>query len=190
VARYRCDYDLKHKQLQGFSDPTLYTTRFTPPQLELIELDDAQWVKFQQRPARTYSKRIAMLPKQLPLIDLGVSALILLVLKTGLPTFIGDDVNRMREAARQTLGLFTTLPFFQRLFRVSGFEEEAAQMEQGQAGPESLTDRLLDAVCLLGSLERCQDQLSAFCGSGVDMPILMPPLGVESARAVIQAFRR
>jgi alkanesulfonate monooxygenase SsuD/methylene tetrahydromethanopterin reductase-like flavin-dependent oxidoreductase (luciferase family) len=108
----------------------------------------------------------------------------------GLPTFIGDDVNRMREAARQNLGLFTTFPFFQRLFRVSGFEEEAAQMEQGQAGPESLTDRLLDAVCLLGALERCQDQLSAFRGSGVDMPILMPPLGVESARAVIQAFRR
>ena len=81
VAQYRCDYDLKHKQLQGLSDPTLYPTRFTPPQLELIELDEAQWVKFQQRPARTYSKRIAMLPKQLPLIDLGTSALILLVLK-------------------------------------------------------------------------------------------------------------
>jgi transposase InsO family protein/transposase len=81
VAQYRCDYDLKHQQLQGLSDPTLYTTRFTPPQLELIELDDAQWVKFQQRPARTYSKRIAMLPKQLPLIDLGTSALILLALK-------------------------------------------------------------------------------------------------------------
>jgi hypothetical protein len=81
VARYRCDYDLKHKQLQGLSDPTLYTTAFTLPQLELIELDDAQWAKFQQRPARTYRKRIAMLPKQLPLIDLGASALILLALK-------------------------------------------------------------------------------------------------------------
>ena len=81
VARYRCDYDLKHQQLQGLSDPTLYTTHFTPPQLELIELDDAQWVKFQQRPVRTYSKRIAMLPKQLPLIDLGASALILLAFR-------------------------------------------------------------------------------------------------------------
>jgi hypothetical protein len=81
LARYRCDYNLKQKQLQGLSDPTLYTTAFTPPQLELIELDDAQWVKFQQRPARTYSKRIAMLAKQLELIDLGASALILLALK-------------------------------------------------------------------------------------------------------------
>lgn len=48
---------------------------------QLIELDDTQWVKFQQRASRTYSKRIAMLPKQLPLIDLGASALILLALK-------------------------------------------------------------------------------------------------------------
>ena len=108
----------------------------------------------------------------------------------GLPTFIGDDVAAIREAARQNLGLFTTFPFFQRLFRASGFEEEAARMEQGQVGPTSLTDRLLDAVCLLGSVSRCQDQLAAFRASGVDMPILMPPLGVEAALAIIQAFRR
>lgn len=81
LAKYRCDYDLKQGQLQGLSDPTLYTTSFTPPQLELIELDDEQWVKFQRRPSRIYSKRIAMLPKQLSLIDLGASALILLALK-------------------------------------------------------------------------------------------------------------
>ncbi|ETX03613.1 MAG: hypothetical protein ETSY1_46690 (plasmid) [Candidatus Entotheonella factor] len=81
VARYHCAYDPKHKAIQGLSDPTLYTTKFTPPQLELIELDDEQWVKFQKHPSRTYSKRIAMLPKQLPLLDLGASALILLALK-------------------------------------------------------------------------------------------------------------
>ncbi|MEE8290827.1 MAG: LLM class flavin-dependent oxidoreductase, partial [Candidatus Tectomicrobia bacterium] len=108
----------------------------------------------------------------------------------GLPTFIGADVESLREAARQNLGLFTTLPFFQRLFRASGFEEEAERMEQGQAGPNSLTDRILDAVCLLGSVERCQEQLAAFRGSGVDMPILWPPLGVESAHTVMQAFHR
>ncbi len=81
VARYRCDYDLRQGQLQGMSDPTLYATDYTPPQLELIELDDEQWVKFQQRPSRTYSRRIAMLPKQLSLLDLGASALSLLALK-------------------------------------------------------------------------------------------------------------
>ena len=30
----------------------------------------------------------------------------------GLPTFVGDDLNALREAARANLGLYTTFPFF------------------------------------------------------------------------------
>jgi 5,10-methylenetetrahydromethanopterin reductase len=113
----------------------------------------------------------------------------LLTITLGLPTFLGDDLEALHDAARQNLGLFTTFPFFQRLFRASGFAEEAAQMEQG-VGPTALSDRLLDAVCLLGPAARCSEQLAAFRAAGVDLPILLPPAGVEGARAVIQAFRR
>jgi alkanesulfonate monooxygenase SsuD/methylene tetrahydromethanopterin reductase-like flavin-dependent oxidoreductase (luciferase family) len=49
----------------------------------------------------------------------------------GLPTFIGNDVEAQRAVARQNLGLYTTLPFFQRLFRAAGFAAEAAKAEQG-----------------------------------------------------------
>jgi len=112
-----------------------------------------------------------------------------LTITLGLPTFLGDDLETLHDAARQNLGLFTTFPFFQRLFRASGFAQEATQMEQG-AGPSALSDRLLDAVCLLASTARCWDQLAAFRAAGVDLPILLPPAGVEGARAVIQAFRR
>jgi alkanesulfonate monooxygenase SsuD/methylene tetrahydromethanopterin reductase-like flavin-dependent oxidoreductase (luciferase family) len=45
-------------------------------------------------------------------------------------------------------------------------------------------------VCLLGSEARCRDQLAAFRAAGVDLPILLPPVGVEAAQAVIQAFGR
>jgi len=107
----------------------------------------------------------------------------------GLPTFLGDDVKAMREAARQNLGLYTTFPFFQRLFRASGFADEAAQMEKG-AGGASLSERILDAVCLLGPMDRCRAQLAAFRGAGVDLPILVAPIGVDGARTVIRAFRR
>jgi alkanesulfonate monooxygenase SsuD/methylene tetrahydromethanopterin reductase-like flavin-dependent oxidoreductase (luciferase family) len=107
----------------------------------------------------------------------------------GLPTFIGDDLEAMRNAARQNLVLYTTFPFFQRLFRVSGFAAEAAKMEQG-GGTASLSDRLLDAVCLLGPLARCRERLAAFRTVGVDLPILVPPIGVDGARAVMRAFRR
>ena len=52
-------------------------------------------------------------------------------LTLGLPTFIGDDLDAMRKAARQNLALFTTFPFFQRLFRSMGYTDEAALMERG-----------------------------------------------------------
>jgi len=107
----------------------------------------------------------------------------------GLPTFIGDDLGSMREAARANLGLYTTFPFFQRLFRASGFATEADQMEKKVGGP-SLSDRILDAVCLTGPLTRCHEQLATFRAAGVDLPILIPPIGVDNARAVIKAFRR
>jgi len=107
----------------------------------------------------------------------------------GLPTFIGDDLDAMRDAARQNLALFTTFPFFQQLFRLSGFAEEADQMVQG-AGGAALSDRILDAVCLIGPEGRCQEQLASYRDAGVGLPILMGPLGVEGARSVINAFGR
>src|SRR5215471_13053630 len=97
----------------------------------------------------------------------------------GIPTFVGDDLNSLRETARQNLGLYTTFPFFQRLFRASGFEDEATQMEQG-AGGAALSDRLLDAVCLMGPISRCRGQLEAYRSAGTDMPILLPAIGADS----------
>jgi transposase InsO family protein len=81
VARYRCIYDRTHGQLHDVNEPFFYPTPFASPQLELIELDDEQWHKFQRRPARNHAKRIAMFGHQLSLLDLGTSALILWVLK-------------------------------------------------------------------------------------------------------------
>ena len=81
VARYRCIYDRTHGQLHDVNEPLFYTTPFASPQLELIELDDEQWRKFQRRPARNYAKHIAMFGHQLSLLDLGTSALILWALK-------------------------------------------------------------------------------------------------------------
>ena len=110
-------------------------------------------------------------------------------LTLGLPTFCGDDLEAQRETARQNLVLYTALPFFQRLFRSMGFAEEAAQMAQGN-GMAGLSDRLLDGIGLVGPMERCRERLAAFRAAGVDLPILYPPIGVDGARQVIQAFRR
>ena len=67
--------------------------------------------------------------------------------------------------------------------------EEAARAEAG-AGGASLSDRLLDAICLIGPISRCREQLAAYRAAGVDLPILSPPIGVDGARDLIRAFRR
>jgi 5,10-methylenetetrahydromethanopterin reductase len=107
----------------------------------------------------------------------------------GLPTYLGNDIDALREVARTNLGFFTTLPFFQRLLRASGFMAEADKAEQGVGG-EALSDRLLDAICLIGPVERCRDRLAEYRDAGVDLPILWPAFGVDSAREVIATFRQ
>ena len=107
----------------------------------------------------------------------------------GLPTFVGDDIDALRGAARANLGFFTALPFFQRLLRASGFSAEADKAEQA-AGGEALSDRVLDAICLIGPVVHCRERLAAYRDAGLDLPILWPAMGVDSAREVIAAFRQ
>ncbi len=83
LAQYRCAYDAEQRQLQSVSEPTLYATPFLSPQLELIELDDAQWRKFLRRPPRPPTSRIARLSQQLSLLDFKALALVILALKVG-----------------------------------------------------------------------------------------------------------
>jgi len=98
----------------------------------------------------------------------------------GIPTFIGDDMEALRDMARANLAIFTTFPFYQRMFRASGFAEEAAKAEAG-AGGASLSDRMLDAVCLIGPVprrrRRSADPLAADRSRGCPRGHpLLPPL--------------
>jgi alkanesulfonate monooxygenase SsuD/methylene tetrahydromethanopterin reductase-like flavin-dependent oxidoreductase (luciferase family) len=111
-----------------------------------------------------------------------------LAIALGLPIFLGDDIARSIAVARGNLGLFASLPFFQRLLRVSGFEQEAAMAEAG-GGPDSLSDRFLDAVCLIGPIGRCRERLAEFTEAGLDLPILMPPVDLDSVRSTIDAIQ-
>lgn len=112
-----------------------------------------------------------------------------LAMTHGLPVFVGDDAGAMREVARHNMVVYTGLPFFRELLRVSGFAEEAALMEQGE-GMAGLSDRFLDATCLIGTVEQCKARLAEYRAAGVELPILYPPIGVDGARQVIQAFRQ
>jgi hypothetical protein len=55
----------------------VYQTQFASPQLELLELDDAQWVKVQQRAFQRRTRQVTRVVEQLPLLYLSQVALIL-----------------------------------------------------------------------------------------------------------------
>ena len=71
-------YDQRQKRLREVSQPTLYHTMFASPQLELIELDDTQWIKVQQRALRRRTHLMLSIGEQLTLAGLGTSALVAL----------------------------------------------------------------------------------------------------------------
>jgi hypothetical protein len=73
--------------------------------------------------------------------------------------------------------------------RASGFVAEADLAEQGVGG-EALSDHLLDAICLLGPVSRCRERLAEYRDAGLDLQILWPGIGVDSARDVIATFRQ
>jgi transposase InsO family protein len=76
IARYRCAYDQRQKRLREVSHPMLYHTMFASPQLELIELDDAQWIKVQPRVLQRRTQRITTRGEPLTLAGWGTSALL------------------------------------------------------------------------------------------------------------------
>ena len=76
IARYRCAYDQRQKRLREVSQPTLYHTMFASPQLELIELDDTQWIKVQQRALHRRTHLMLSIGEQLTLAGWGTSALV------------------------------------------------------------------------------------------------------------------
>ncbi|HFQ94696.1 MAG TPA: hypothetical protein ENK32_11840 [Anaerolineae bacterium] len=59
LARYRYRLERRSTKIRNISHPKLYATPFASPQLELLELDDAQWKKIVRRPE--YAKRRASL---------------------------------------------------------------------------------------------------------------------------------
>jgi 5,10-methylenetetrahydromethanopterin reductase len=115
-----------------------------------------------------------------------------------IPTFLADDLAAARAAARQFLTHYMSVPLYQKMLRRSDFTTEVeamtAAVEQGdrQGIQAALSDRLMDEICLIGPLARCQERLQALREVGLTSPILAPqPVQedhVTAAQRVITAF--
>jgi 5,10-methylenetetrahydromethanopterin reductase len=123
-----------------------------------------------------------------------------IAITVGLPTFVDDNLEKAYDAARQQLSFYPALPFYNRQLARSGFEAEAkAAMEAAARGDQkaqvaALSNRLLDAVALVGPASRCLERLAAFREAGAGMPIIVPSAAggdpVAGIRNLIKVFSK
>lgn len=113
-----------------------------------------------------------------------------------IPTFISDDVDQARSAARYNLAYFSRLPYYRRQWRRCGFADEvnalqkAWQQDNRRAAAALIPDRMVDEVCVFGPPEQCRDQLDAFRDAGATMPVLaVSPVNEERLIATENALR-
>jgi len=78
LVRYQSKIDRKRKALKSVAQPQFYPTPFSFPQLELFELNEAEWHRVWLRPPYVHSQIQEPLVKQLSL--LGLDILIWLIL--------------------------------------------------------------------------------------------------------------
>lgn len=95
-----------------------------------------------------------------------------------LPSFVSDDVEAARSAARYNLAFFAQLPNYRRQWRRAGFGAamdelvEVARTGQRRDVAARVPDALVDEVCIVGDVAQCRAQLAAFRAAGVDLPVL------------------
>jgi alkanesulfonate monooxygenase SsuD/methylene tetrahydromethanopterin reductase-like flavin-dependent oxidoreductase (luciferase family) len=91
-----------------------------------------------------------------------------------------DDLATARQAAREFLVYYASMPHYVKVFAVSGFPDEMATVQKALAAQDrraamaALSDRLLDAVLLVGPAARCREQLARRRDAGIGWVLLGP----------------
>jgi alkanesulfonate monooxygenase SsuD/methylene tetrahydromethanopterin reductase-like flavin-dependent oxidoreductase (luciferase family) len=112
-----------------------------------------------------------------------------------IPTFISDDEDAARSAARYNLAFFAQLPTYRRQWRRAGYGAAMDAIKQvwaaqdRRAAATKIPDELVDEVCVFGSPARCLAQLEAFRRAGVNLPVLaVSPVNEDRLTATRRAL--
>ena len=105
----------------------------------------------------------------------------------GLPSFISDDMDLAVQSAIKGLSGYARLPFYQRVLKLSGYEDIVNSIEGGANPAEALTPELVSDLALVGPIGKCKETLAKFADAGADMPIITPnPVGKQSPLEVME----
>jgi alkanesulfonate monooxygenase SsuD/methylene tetrahydromethanopterin reductase-like flavin-dependent oxidoreductase (luciferase family) len=108
---------------------------------------------------------------------------------------VGDDAAAVREALGQETARYVALDFYRQMLDDSGFARETgaimAALPRGwDAAAAAVSDRLLEAVALLGGSDGWRARLDEYRAVGVTQPVIAPvPVGADAYRAWGDAIR-
>ncbi|MEE9284471.1 MAG: LLM class flavin-dependent oxidoreductase [Dehalococcoidia bacterium] len=107
-----------------------------------------------------------------------------------------SDSAAAEAEARRQVARYGSLPFYQRMLRLSGFEAEVDRFVDAQASgdqarlPDLVTDRMLEALTLTGPASRWRETIDRFRAAGVTLPIVYAaPVGPDGNASLLQAAR-
>lgn len=112
-----------------------------------------------------------------------------------MPTFVSDDEDAARSAARYNLAFFAQLPNYRRQWRRAGYGPAmdavtlALKTGHRRDAAAQIPDELVEEVCVFGSAARCRAQLAAFRAVGVDLPVIaVSPVNEDRGTATRRAL--
>ena len=114
-----------------------------------------------------------------------------------LPCSVSDDIGRARDGIRWPIANYVSnFPRYRRLMGEAGYEKELeAVRESWLKGNESeslrlVPDELIDRVSLAGTPEACQQRISLYRETGIDLPIIVPRgAGPEAKQRVMEVIQ-
>jgi probable F420-dependent oxidoreductase len=108
---------------------------------------------------------------------------------------VTDDVGAARGLVRLAFAGYFAQPVYNAYLRWCGFEAEAQALSQAfargdrAASAAALTDQMIDRIAILGSAERCREQIAEFVAAGVTTPVISPlATDVRAIEKVFETF--
>ena len=104
---------------------------------------------------------------------------------------LADDPNMGRNLIRTVFGAYAATPGYNKCFEWIGFEEEARQIREAFAKGDrpgvaaGVTDRLCDAMAVVGDKETVRARIRAYAQAGIDVCVINPIGDVSAVPQVL-----
>jgi probable F420-dependent oxidoreductase len=111
-----------------------------------------------------------------------------------LRTCVTDDRAAAIEWLRRDITGYTVADVYSRVFRRFGFAAEVDAMHQAwrrgerETATAQISDRMVEALGVIGTAEACREQIQQFAAAGIDLPIVMPFAPEAAATAYLRTI--